>query len=178
MGTFLGELGCMLAGGFVGATAMWYRQRKRSGRRSNVVEISKLIETFFGSGAIENLTITERKFPFRMRADLQRAITRLFDASANVSHFCGVRVQYTHEGIGLHHCIVETEHSPAVSIPPQYEEVDIGEEQPVRCLKNGLWFVEQDGCKFTCCLAQRLITAKTRGWYFRLRPRILRPGRA
>jgi hypothetical protein len=46
------------------------------------------------------------------------------------------------------------DHNPARSVPPLYEEVNVGEEQPVRCLKNGLWLLESDGVKFAVFLEQ------------------------
>ena len=43
--------------------------------------------------------------------------------------------------------------NPAVSVPPQYEEIDVGDAEPVRCLKNGLWFLQQGNSKFLVLLA-------------------------
>jgi hypothetical protein len=40
-----------------------------------------------------------------------------------------------------------------VSVPPQYEEIDVGDQQPVRCLKNGVWFLEKGESKFVVLLA-------------------------
>ena len=92
------------------------------------------------------MNISERQFPFRVRADLQRAIDRLFGSKTTIRHFCGVRKEYRHEGITLSDCVVDSTHDPAVSVPAQYEEIDVGDEQPIRCLKNGLWFLEE-GCE-------------------------------
>ena len=90
-------------------------------------------------------------FPFRVRADLQRAIDRLFAAEAAITHFCGVRKEHAYEGINFAGLLVDG-HSPAVSVPPEYEEVDIGGEAPVRCLKNGLWFLEEQGTHYAVLL--------------------------
>ncbi len=43
--------------------------------------------------------------------------------------------------------------NPAVSIPPEYEELDIGEELPIRVLKNGLWLLEKAEVHFADLLA-------------------------
>jgi hypothetical protein len=115
--------------------------------------VSGLIRSHFQPSPLEDITITERRFPFRVRADLQRAIDRLFDGETVVCHFCGVRKEYSHEEIELAGCLVAGEHNPAVSIPPQYEEIDVGEEAPVRCLKNGLWLLEQGEDRFVVLLA-------------------------
>jgi hypothetical protein len=48
---------------------------------------------------------------------------------------------------------VAGEHNPAVAVPPQYEEIDVGDDEPVRCLKNGLWFLDRNGEKFVVLLS-------------------------
>jgi len=48
---------------------------------------------------------------------------------------------------------VESQHNPAVLIPPEYEELDIGEELPIRVLKNGLWLLEKAEVRFAVLLA-------------------------
>src|SRR5262249_43664335 len=75
--------------------------------------------------------------------DLQRALDRLF-AGATLAHFSGVRVEQAYEGIKFSALLVDT-YSPAVAVPPEFEDVDVGEERPVRCLKNGLWLLRQGG---------------------------------
>ena len=96
--------------------------------RGNVTLISGLIRSHFHPTPLDDITISERRFPFRVRADLQRAIDRLFAAETSITHFCGVRKEYAYEGVELSGCLIDSDHNPAVSVPPQYEEVDIGEE--------------------------------------------------
>lgn len=108
----------------------------------NVAQIATLMQSHFAASPLSNLTISERKFPFRVRADLQLAIDHLFSSGTTIGHFCGVRKEYSHQELALADCVVVNEHGAAVSIPPKYEEVNIGDEEPVRCLKNGLWLLE------------------------------------
>jgi hypothetical protein len=42
---------------------------------------------------------------------------------------------------------------PAVAVPPQYEEIDVGDERPVRSLKTGLWLMERDGARYAVLLS-------------------------
>ncbi len=121
-------------------------------RKSDHPPIVTLVQSHFHPAPVDSITISERKFPFRVRADLQRAIDQLFGAKTTIRHFCGVRKEYSHEGISLSDCVVPCSHYPPESVPPQYEEIDVGDEQPVRCLKNGLWFLEQDQNKFVLLL--------------------------
>ena len=123
----------------------------RGGRSDGRPLIRPLIEGHFHPVVADNITISERKFPFRVRADLQRAIDRLFTAGTTISHFCGVQKEYCHDGLTFSNLLVDG-HSPAVSVPPQYEEVDIGEAEPVRCLKNGLWFLNEAGNRYMVLL--------------------------
>jgi hypothetical protein len=102
---------------------------------------------------LRDISVSERKFPFRVRADLQRAIDQLFAKDTIIRQFCGIRKEYSHEGITLSDCFVESDHSPAIAVPPQYEEVDVGDDEPVRCLKNGLWFLEHGQIKYVVLLS-------------------------
>lgn len=102
---------------------------------------------------LSSLTIAERQFPFRVRADLQRAIDRLFGENTTVRHFSGVRKEYTHEGLRLSDCLTTTDHHPPTAIPPEYEEIDVGDEHPIRCLKNGLWLLEQGEQRYAVLLS-------------------------
>jgi hypothetical protein len=102
--------------------------------------------------ALDNITISERRFPYRVRADLQRAIDRLFSAAVTISHFCGVRKEHAFDGINFGYLLAE-DYSPAVSVPPEYEEIDIGEDEPIRCLRNGLWLLVEGGNKYAVLLA-------------------------
>lgn len=116
------------------AFASWRRKHRRP-------EIAGFIGAHLHPTPIDRVMISERRFPYRVRADLQRALDRLFADRAAVCRFCGVRQEYSHEGLSLTGCLVPSRHNPAVPIPPEYEEIDVGDEQPVRTLKNGLWFM-------------------------------------
>lgn len=105
---------------------------------------------------MERLSVAERKFPFRVRADLQRAIEQLLRDGEGVVRFCGVRKPYSHEGIDLASLLTDEPHNPAVAVPPQYEDVDVGEEQPVRCLKTGLWLMQREGSKYAVLLSRSM----------------------
>jgi hypothetical protein len=79
---------------------------------------------------------------------------RLFAGDVKVKHFSGLAKDYAREGISLSDCIVPDYHNnPVLSVPPQYEELDIGDNQPIRCLKNGLWFLERGTTKYVVLLS-------------------------
>lgn len=122
-------------------------------KRKSPSLISTLIRSHLHPTPLDNITISERQFPFRVRADLQRAIERLFGENTTVCHFCGVRKEYAHEGITMSDCLIPSNHNSAVSIPPQYEDIDVGDDQPIRCLKVGLWLLKRDEHKYMVLLA-------------------------
>lgn len=150
MGWFWSVVACGITA-CLGA-AVGYRFRFRKLRQDGRRLIRPLLESHFHPVTPENITISERKFPFRVRADLQRAIHGLFSADTKVCYFCGIHREYSPESPTFSSLLVDG-HTPAVSVPPQYEEVDIGEEQPVRCLRNGLWFLEQGSNRYAVLLS-------------------------
>ncbi len=155
MAWYWSALACLLsllAGAGAGAWVMHLRSKRKrllGGRRM----IRPLLERHFRPLPLDKLTIAERRFPFRVRADLQKAIDRLFSATTAVHHFCGVRKEYARGGLQFGDLLIDG-HSPAASVPPEYEEVDIGENEPVPCLKCGLWLLEEAGCRFAVLLSQ------------------------
>lgn len=117
-------------------------------------QIDALIRSHFEPTMPEDLTITERLFPHRVRADLQRAVDRSFGEGMTVSYFCGVRKRHNYEGVSLTELLVRDRHDPAQAVPPLHEEVDVGGDEPVRCLKNGLWLLESETTRFVVFLEQ------------------------
>ena len=149
-------LGWLLVGLMIGGGAA-YLLGRRFGQAAKQKEgyspVATLLKSHFEPTPILDITISERQFPFRVRADLQRAIDQLFGDQTRILHFCGVRSEYSREGISFSDCIIQSQHNPAISIPPEYEEIDIGEEIPIRVLKNGLWMLERNGVRFAVLLA-------------------------
>lgn len=44
-------------------------------------------------------------------------------------------------------------HNRAFCVPPQYEDVNVGDDEPIRCLKNGIWFLQEGQSKYVVLLA-------------------------
>ncbi|QDU43195.1 putative ATPase YjoB [Symmachiella dynata] len=141
--------------------------RKRWGRDGETLT-ADLIRRHFRRDEFDDLTISERLFPFRVRADLQRAIDEIFNDSSKVSHFCGIKKEYSHDGITLSACMVGSDHYAATAVPPQYEEVDVGEESPIRCLKTGLWFLETNDQRYVVLLSSAERFGRVTGVQFQI----------
>jgi cell division protease FtsH len=114
---------------------------------SNLSTIAPLLRAHFHPAPLLELKITERQFPYRMRADLQRAIDRTFGQEIKIQHFSGIRNEYSYGNPGLSDCVLENESNPAYPVPPEYEELDIGEPTPLPVLKNALWLLESNGIR-------------------------------
>src|SRR5262245_3258639 len=128
---------------------MLWLQRWFAGDR---FQLHKLLSHHFRPHRLSRLSVHERKFPLRVQADLQRALDTLMQGAA-VRHFSGVQL-----GIGDRPgfaavLLDDPRLCQALVTAPQYEEVDIGEAEPVRCLKDGIWLVEEEGKRFAVLLA-------------------------
>jgi tetratricopeptide (TPR) repeat protein len=130
--------------------------------------VSLLLAEHFDPLPLADLAITERQFPFRVRADLQRAVDLLFDQSTRIEHFCGVKKEYSYEGITFSDLLFPTSRGPALAVPPEYEELDIGEREPARCLKNALWLLAQDTLTFAVLLTQTKEYGRPMGMQFQV----------
>lgn len=162
-------LGWLLVGLLIGGgVTFWFVRRQREQEEQGPPSISKILVSHFAPTPMDSITISERQFPFRVRADLQRAIDRLFGDQSTILHFCGIRREYSHEGISLSDCIIDSQHNAAVSIPPEYEELHVGEELPIRVLKNGLWLLENNGVRFAVLLAPTGRYGQTTGMQFQV----------
>jgi cell division protease FtsH len=149
---FMAYLGWLFVGLLTGGgVTYWFIRKYEQGQ--GLSSISKMLKSHFAPTPMDNITIAERQFPFRVRADLQRAIDQLFGDQTKILHFCGIRREYAHEGVSLSDCIIDCQNNPAVSIPPEYEELNVGDELPIRVLKNGLWLLENSGVRFAVLLA-------------------------
>lgn len=137
---------CGLAAGFY--AERWLRRWRAE--RDATPPVRPMLEAHFQSTALDKITVSERRFPFRVRADLQNALDGLL-ADYVIRHFYGVRKEYASDGLNFA-ALLAGGHSPAVSVPPEYEAVDVGGDEPVRCLRAGLWLVERDGTRYAVLL--------------------------
>jgi hypothetical protein len=141
LGATTGLIGWLAAKGkFSG----WFRQNRASSPAP--LKIAELLRRHFAGLGLEQLAIAERKFPYRVRVDLQQAAETLFAADGESSYFCGVHKEYSHETLTFRSLFVDGQF-PAVACPPEYEEIDVGDPSPRRCLKTGLWLLQRDGVR-------------------------------
>jgi ATPase family protein associated with various cellular activities (AAA) len=121
-------------------------------RKAGVIGLNSLLAAHFAPLALDELVVTRRDFPHWMRPDLQGALEGLFSGLAN-SRFCGARLRNQDFAFRLSDLTEAGE--GIVAGPAEYQDVDIGETQPVRCLTRGLWLGALDDVRFAVLLDVR-----------------------
>ena len=116
------------------------------------IALHGMLAAHFAPLALEELVVTRHDFPHWMRPDLQNALEALF-AGLEGSRFFGARVRDRDFAF----CLADLAEAGAGIVvgPAEYQDVDIGEAQPVRCRTRGLWLAERDGARFALLLEVR-----------------------
>lgn len=108
------------------------------------------LKRHFGRLRLQELVTASRTFPLTARVDVQLAADKLL--SGPEVRLFGVHRQYSHETLTFAN-LMQNIHDPAVISPLQYEEVDIGNTLPARCLRQGLWLSSSNGIRFALLLS-------------------------
>ena len=138
----------------MGQVLMTIRPRKGgSGKRppaaarsGDAVLIRDLLSDHFGPSRLEDLVISRDEFPRWMRADIQHALDAIF-GEIPTHEFCGARLRGSGLDFRFPNLLETGEEAIAVG-PAVYQDIDIGEGEPARCLLRGLWLAESDGMRF------------------------------
>ncbi len=99
---------------------------------------ARLLNAHFAPTLPPKLTILERTFPGRMRADLQLALNEFLQTTTGLQGPFGLPSERFGKAATLRSLGVEDD-APA-ALAPEYEDVDVGDEAPVRCIKKAFWF--------------------------------------
>jgi len=105
----------------------------------------------FAGLAKEEIVTSTRIFPATTRADLQIAIERLF-ANETIKLF-GVQHDYRFEPLSLPRLMQDGDQAKAIG-PVQTEDVDIGDEPPVKCFNNVIWLRRHGNVSYVVLLSQ------------------------
>jgi hypothetical protein len=113
----------------------------------------EVLRAHFAPLASDSLVTSTRIFPARARADLQRALDRHLVVKDGQG-FHGLHYRYAFETVAFA-ALLHSGNEPVALAPANYKEIDVGEDEPVRCLENGLWLLERDGVKLAVHLTAR-----------------------
>src|ERR1700733_1057101 len=114
----------------------------KKNKKTTLLLAETTLKRHFAGHKLHDLVTASRTFPLTARVDLQFALDKLLGQRADVRLF-GVLRQYGHETLTFANLMANA-HDPAIIAPLQYEEIDIGETLPARCLRQGLWLSVQD----------------------------------
>ncbi len=92
-----------------------------------------------------------RQFPITARIDIQSGLESLLKRDPQTK-LVGLVSMNSHEGLTFAQ-MLGGQHFHVDVGPLQYDEIDVGDPIPVRCLKNGLWIGEEKGLPFAVMLA-------------------------
>jgi hypothetical protein len=107
-------------------------------------QVFSTVEEHFDETLLEDLTLTQRMFPSRVLPDLHLALEELADFGFNVRHFFAAL--QNHQPVYQFAQVYDPSPGmPVVAGAPQYLDVDVGDEHPVRCLTHGLWLMDAVG---------------------------------
>ena len=101
----------------------------------------------------QELLATSRSYALRQQADLQAALDELFGERVVPHNFVGIRAQYRHEVTDFAK-LLEQSHGAVEVAPAQFEDIDIGNGETRRCLKNGLWLLRDERGPYVIVLSQ------------------------
>src|SRR5262249_50552083 len=119
------------------------------------IDVNTLVSTdlrrHFGSLSLSDLITATRKFPATTRVDLQSALEKVLNLEFQ-SKLLGLHRDYNYSTLTFSD-FLDTDRYPVVIGPLQYDEIDIGEESPGRCLKQGLWIANFKDTPFAVLVA-------------------------
>ena len=123
--------------------------------------LQKKLRNHFAGVALAELATASRTFPITARVDVQRALDDLLTARPGTA-LVGVHSQMHQETPTLAHLFTRGPF-PFDLGPLQHDEIDIGNDTPVRCLKNGLWLARQSETAFAVLLSPSMTYGRPMG---------------
>ena len=116
--------------------------------------VSKMLQKHFHGHTPQSLITTGRTFPLASRVDVQVALDEFFAAKVGTLRL-GLHSPHHHgmEAMGIAQLLQRTPFPIDVG-PLQYDDVDIGDAMPARCVRQALWLSGIDGLRFAVLLGR------------------------
>jgi hypothetical protein len=113
-------------------------------------QLQKTLLKHFGVPA-RDIATAGRQFPITARIDIQSGLESLLRRDSETK-LLGLVSPNSHESLTFAQMLSVSHFNVDVG-PVQYDDIDIGDAVPIRCLKNGLWLGEEKGLPFAVMLA-------------------------
>jgi hypothetical protein len=105
----------------------------------------------FAPAPLNEVQATSRSYPLRQQADLQLALDELLGARTVPDNFIGAQPG-RHDSASFSRLVARDRGAVEIG-PAQYEEISIGRDEIVRCLRNGVWLLRDQDMPYTVVLA-------------------------
>ncbi len=122
-------------------------------RRRSAPALARYLRRHFGRINPSSLAVTQREFPSRVRVDLQQTLDAFLAVRATVRETLGVSTDDS-PMFGMSLSALLTHNLTAGAVPLQYDEIDIGEDSPARCLSNALWLLTAGDNKYAVLVSK------------------------
>jgi hypothetical protein len=116
--------------------------------------VHQRLSRHFAPLPLNELHATARTFSLRQQADLQLALDALLGERRIPENFLGTQGRNRHEA-AVFSRLVDRDRGAVEIAPAQYEEIDIGGDQSVRCLRNGVWLLNPGDLPAVVVLTQQ-----------------------
>ena len=117
--------------------------------------------------SLESLVTAARVFPGDARPDLQRALETIA-SEMTVARLMGVHSQYGSHETTTFAQLVATGHYPMTVGPLRYDELDVGDDEPARCLTCAVWLAESEETRFALVLAPNVRYGQSSGLHLEI----------
>jgi AAA+ superfamily predicted ATPase len=122
---------------------------KKKPRKVQLVEDA--LRRHFVGYRLHELVSASRVFPTSARVDVQNAVEKLLPEQSGTRQY-GIHRHYDHSTLTFSN-LMGNAHDPAIIGPTQYEEIDIGNPMPARCLRQALWLSKRGQTPFVLLLS-------------------------
>ena len=103
--------------------------------------VTPILVEHFGNVPASELVVISREFPKRVHAELHRELHEMF-REKNLVRANGLETNF-YSVIKMNECLVTSHQRQIRLVPFVFTEIDIGEEDPVQCVQNGLWLWQE-----------------------------------
>jgi ATPase family associated with various cellular activities (AAA) len=134
-------------------------------KKPALVVAEAALKKHFGKTRLQDLVTSSRTFPIAARVDTQFALDKLLSGPGVKLY--GVHRQYNHDTLTFAN-LLQNAHDPALISPLQYEEVDIGDVAPARCLRQGLWLSAPGNAPFAVLMSCAQSFGRTMGGHLEI----------
>ena len=108
-----------------------------------IAKAYKILNRHFDGVPFDELVVNKRRFPEHVRADLQLALNQIFEGCDDLQ-LHGLNLKHSHEGIDFRQLTDSSRHFQVKIGPLAYSEINVGPQETVKCLANGLWLAGRD----------------------------------